>query len=66
MEEYEIEITETLSRVVKVKAENLADAIEKASDLYYGEKVVLDAEDMKGVDFTLSEATREKMKKQIR
>lgn len=66
MEEYEIEITETLSRVVKVKADNLAEAIEKASDMYYGEQVVLDAEDMKGVDFTLGEATREKMKKQIR
>lgn len=66
MEEYEIEITETLSRVVKVKAENLADAIEKASDLYYGEKVILDAEDLKGVDFTLCEDTLEKRKEHIR
>lgn len=50
--EFEIEIQEILSRVETVKAESLDDAINKAMDLYYTEKIVLDANDMKGVDFT--------------
>lgn len=48
---YEIEIKEELARVEKIEANSLDDAINKAMDLYYGQKVILDAEDMKGVDF---------------
>lgn len=48
---YEIEIKEELSRVENIEADSLDEAISKAMDLYYGEKVILDAEDMKGVDF---------------
>lgn len=48
---YEIEIKEELSRVEKVEADSLDEAISKAMDLYYGQKVILDAEDTKGVDF---------------
>lgn len=48
---YEIEIKEEMSRVEKIEADSLDEAISKAMDLYYGQKVVLDAEDMKGVDF---------------
>lgn len=43
-----------LSRVQKVKAESLDDAINKAMDMYYAEQIVLGAEDMKGVDLRLS------------
>lgn len=46
-QEFDVEIKEVLSRVQKVKAESLDDAINKAMDMYYA----LGAEDMKGVDF---------------
>jgi hypothetical protein len=51
MQEYEIEIKEELSRIEKIRAENLGEAIDKAMELYYQEQIILDAEDMKGVDF---------------
>ena len=50
-QEFDVEIKEVLSRVQKVKAESLDDAINKAMDMYYAEQIVLGAEDMKGVDF---------------
>ena len=53
-QEFDVEIKEVLSRVQKVKAESLDDAINKAMDMYYAEQIVLGAEDMKGVDFTPS------------
>ena len=51
-QEFDVEIKEVLSRVQRVKAESLDDAINKAMDMYYAEQIVLGAEDMKGVDFT--------------
>ena len=58
-QEFDVEIKEVLSRVQKVKAESLDDAINKAMDMYYSEQIVLDAEDMKGVDFSpISEGQR--------
>lgn len=50
--EYEIEIQEVLSRVQNVEAESVGEAIDKAMALYYGQEIILDAEDMKDVDFT--------------
>lgn len=50
--EYEIEIQEVLSRVQKVEAKSVGEAIDKAMGLYYGQEIILDAEDMKDVDFT--------------
>lgn len=52
LNEYEIEIQEVLSRVQKVEAESLGEAIDKAMALYYGQEIILDAEDLKDVDFT--------------
>ena len=49
--EYEIEIKEVLSRVEKVEAESLDEAIDRAMELYYNEQIILDDNDMKGVDF---------------
>lgn len=49
--EYEIEIKEVLSRVEKVEAESLGEAIDRAMELYYSEQIILDDNDMKGVDF---------------
>ena len=34
-----------------IQAETLGEAIDKAMELYYDQKIILDAEDMKGVDF---------------
>ena len=53
-QEFDVEIKEVLSRVQKVKAESLDDAINKAMDMYYAEQIVLGAEDMKGVILHLS------------
>ena len=47
-QEFDVEIKEVLSRVQRVKAESLDDAINKAMDMYYAEQIVLGAEDMKG------------------
>lgn len=50
---YAIEITETLQRVVKIKADSEKDAIAAASQLYDNESVVLDADDRKDTDFSV-------------
>lgn len=49
-QEFDVEIKEVLSRVQKVKAESLDDAINKAMDMYYAEQIVLDR-GHEGVDF---------------
>ena len=38
-QEFDVEIKEVLSRVQKVKAESLDDAINKAMDMYYAEQI---------------------------
>ena len=43
-QEFDVEIKEVLSRVQKVKAESLDDAINKAMDMYYAEQIVLGGE----------------------
>lgn len=50
-QEFEVEIQEVLSRVEKIEAESLGEAIDKAMDLYYGQQIILEAEDIKGVEF---------------
>lgn len=45
MQKYQVEINETLSRVVEIEAENESDAISKIKDLYRQEKIVLDSDD---------------------
>lgn len=50
---YAVEITETLQRIVKIKAESEKDAIAAASQLYDNESVVLDADDRKDTDFSV-------------
>lgn len=42
---FQIEITETLHRVVDVEADSLEDAIKQVTDDYYDEKIVLDSSD---------------------
>lgn len=56
MKIYNIEITETLQRVIKIKAESLDDAITKAHNQYNNGEVVLDSNyyidtNIKAIDF---------------
>ena len=50
MKEFSIEINETLSRVVKVKAENLQQAIDIVTKQYGNEDIVLDSSDFMGYE----------------
>lgn len=47
MAKFKIEITETLQKVVEVKAESLTEAITKVAVDYGGGEIVLGAEDFK-------------------
>ena len=50
--EYEIEIEETLQKVVKVKANSLDEAIDIVEEKYRNQEYILDSEDFKGVEFS--------------
>lgn len=50
--EYDVRITETLSRVVKVRAESAVEAEETVEDLWKDGEWVLDADDFADVSFT--------------
>lgn len=51
MKEYDVEITETLQRTVKIKANTQAEAEEMVSAAWNREEYVLGAEDFVGADF---------------
>ena len=40
-----------MQKIQPIEAECLGDAIDKAMDMYYGQQIILDAEDMKDVEF---------------
>lgn len=48
---YEIEIEETLRKVVKINANSLEEAIDIAREKYSNEEFVLDYQDYKNTDF---------------
>ena len=48
MKTYEIEVVETLSKVIKVEARNKEDALLMVKDLYDASAVILDSNDMVG------------------
>ncbi len=50
-DEFSIEIREVLSRVEKIPAETLGDAIDEAMDMYKRQKIVLCADDCKDVSY---------------
>ena len=50
--EYEIEIEETLQKVVKIKANSLYEAINIAKEKYSNEEYILDYQDYKGTEFS--------------
>lgn len=49
---YQIEIEETLQKVVKIKANSLCEALEIARKGYRDEEYILDYEDFKEVEFS--------------
>lgn len=49
MEKYQIEIKETLSKVINISANTKEEAIAEALDMYLREEVVLDYTDLKGM-----------------
>jgi hypothetical protein len=51
MQEYQVEITETLSRIVTVEAEDEADACSIVEANYSDESTVLDFSDFQDVEF---------------
>ena len=48
---FNIEIEETLQKVVQVKADSLNEAINKVEEKYKNEEYILNEDDFKGVDF---------------
>jgi hypothetical protein len=50
MAEFEVEITETLQRVVKVETDTLDEAVTQVRECYEREKIILDSGDFLGVD----------------
>ncbi len=52
---YSIEIKEELSRVLKIEADSLAEAIDRAAESYKKSETVLDYSDYKGTEFNLYE-----------
>lgn len=62
IKEYEIEIKEELSRIEKVKAETLLEAIDIVMEKYHNGDIVLDAEDYKSVDFIPYKENEEKIR----
>lgn len=51
MPEFQIEISETLSRIVSVDANDIDEAIQKVREQYRQSDIVLDSEDFVSVDF---------------
>lgn len=45
VQEFEIEIIETLSKTIKVMARDVSEAIDKVENMYADEEIVLDASD---------------------
>lgn len=50
---YKVEVTEVLSRVVEIEAVNSDEAAEIVSDMYHGEDIVLDYNDIQVTEFNI-------------
>jgi hypothetical protein len=55
---YQVEITETLQRIVDVMADTAEEAVEDVTRWYKGEEIILDSEDF--VDFAVEIFPEEK------
>lgn len=45
MNKFKIEITETLSKIIEVEADNIEEALERVETMYKEEKIILDSSD---------------------
>lgn len=60
MKQYEVTITETLERKVKVPANNPTEAEAKVKEMYDKSEVILDADDFTGLtEYSVEEADDE-------
>ncbi len=48
MNTYQIEVTETLSKVIEIKGTDELDALNTARNLYDAEAIILDSNDIQG------------------
>lgn len=53
MKEYKVEVTETLTHLVKVSANDEESAYEIAKQMYHDEDIILDYNDLSSVDFSV-------------
>ncbi|WP_228376850.1 DpnD/PcfM family protein [Streptococcus suis] len=53
MKVYEIVFTETLSKVIKIEAKNLEEALQVAHSMYMSEEIILDANDFQEYSYGL-------------
>lgn len=53
MKEYHVEVTETLSRVVKIEASSAQEAMQRVREMYRREEIVLGDADFVGTEFKL-------------
>ncbi len=45
MNKFKIEITETLSKIIEVEADDIEEALERVETMYKEEKIILDSSD---------------------
>lgn len=57
MPKYEVEIVETLTRVVEVEAANIYEAADIVEDMWKNSDMILDADDFSGVEFCARKVT---------
>lgn len=55
MKKYKVQVTEVLSRIIEVEAEDESDAIEEAHRQYREAEIILDSEDGCGVEIDIVE-----------
>ncbi len=60
MKDYDVTITETLQRTVRIRAESPAEAEEIAEERHSRSEYVLDAGDFKGADFHAREREKKR------
>lgn len=60
MKTYDVTITETLKMTVPIKADNLAEAEQKAEDNWNASMYILDADNFVGATFHAEDRVRDK------
>ena len=63
---YDVEIQETLCKILSVEADSMEDALEKAEEMYSSEEIVLGYGEFIDIDFMPSQDEKLKMKRNLR